>query len=246
MTNYDTYSYSFAEGLKECGIYAGICASISFVFYKSAVMFLILLAGIPFFLAFRKKGYITKRRKELVNEFAETLYLIASNLNAGYSMENSFIESHRDIQLFYGKNCLMAGELLNIQRGLELNISLEELFSEFADRSGAEDIILFADVLSMAKRNGGNIPEVLSNTADRVREKIRTDNDIDLIISEKKLELRIMELVPFLIPIYLEVTSKGYFDSLYVSIEGRILATVCLLTYVAAVFAAERILKIDI
>ncbi len=161
-------------------------------------------------------------------------------------MENAFRESYRDIQLFYGKESLMAAELLNIERGLETNLSLEDLFSEFASRSKAEDIILFADVLSMAKRNGGKIPEVLSDTADRVREKICTDNEIDLIISEKKLELRIMEAVPFLIPVYLEATSKGYFDPLYERIEGRILMTICLALYVAAIYAAERIIQIDI
>lgn len=244
--NYDIYHYSFFEVVKECGIYITICGCIAYVFYKSIIVFLILLTGIPLYLAYRKNVYKENRKKVLVKEFAETLYLIASNLKAGYSIENAFGESYKDIQLFYGKKSLMAAELLNIQRGLEINQSLEDLFLDFAARSQAEDIILFADVLSMAKRNGGKIPEVLSDTADRIREKICTDNEIDLIISEKKLEMRIMEVVPFLIPVYLEVTSRGYFDPLYEKAEGRVLMTGCLLLYGMAVFAAERIIKIDV
>lgn len=244
--DYDCYRFKPVDILKECFFYFVVSGGIAFVFYRSLSVFLVLQVGMPVYFFFRKHSYVEKRRKKLIAEFAETLNLISANIKAGYSMENAFSEGYKDIQLFYGKQSLMAAELLSIKRGLEMNVSLEELFREFADRSHSEDIILFADVLSLAKRNGGKIPEVFSDTADRVREKICTDNEIDLIISEKKLELRIMEVVPFLIPVYLEFTSKGYFEVLYKGISGRVFMSGCLVVYVFAVVIAERIISIDI
>lgn len=105
---------------------------------------------------------------------------------------------------------------------------------------------MFSDVVKSAKRNGGNITEVLSGTADRIRESICVDAEIETIISEKKLELRIMEGMPFLILMYLEVTSVGYFDVLYEGIRGRLFMTIALLLYIAAIILGNKIMKIKI
>ena len=97
-----------------------------------------------------------------------------------------------------------------------------------------------------AKRNGGNITEVLLNTAERIRGGINVDKEIDTLLSEKKLELRIMEIMPFFIMMYLEVTSVGYFNVLYQDYKGRILMTACLLGYMGAVYVGKRILDIEV
>ena len=61
-----------------------------------------------------------------------------------------------------------------------------------------------------------------------------------VLIAEKKLELRMMEVMPFFILIYLGITSVGYFDVLYEGIPGRVFMTVCLAVYIASVILAEK------
>lgn len=244
--NYEKFRYGIKDIILEFGFYCMVCGAVSYVFYKSFMIFALTMPIFPIYLKIQKKKYIHKRKGKLLEEFAESLQIISANLKAGYSVENAFIEAYKDVIVFFKKESLMAAELLLIRKGLEVNRTLEEMVEDFALRSNVEDILLFADALKMAKRNGGNIREVLLDTADIISEKICTDKEIELIISEKKLEFRIMEAVPLLLPVYLEATSKGYFDVLYEGIFGRMFMTSCLIVYVVAIIWGDRILRIDV
>lgn len=244
--DYKEYTLSLKEKAISILVYLGVCGIITFFFYRSLYVFLALIPGIFLFFKYIKKELCERRKKKLKDEFSETLYSVSVNMRAGYSIENAFLEAYRDLMLFYGEKSLMAKEVMRIRKGLEINITLEELVEDLSERSGVEEIKMFGDVMKSAKRNGGNITEVLSSTADRIRESICVDAEIETILSEKKLELRIMEGMPFLILMYLEVTSVGYFDVLYVGIRGRLFMTMALLLYVAAIILGNIIMKIKV
>lgn len=227
-------------------IYGLLDAVFSFFFYRSKIAFIILLLGMPAFMKMYRKELLERRKRQLLSEFSETLCSVSVNIKAGFSLENAFLEAYKDIQLFYGANSLMSEEITRIRKGLELNQTLEEIIEDFSVRSDEDDIKMFSDVLKNAKRNGGNITEVLSNTADRIREKICIDAEIETLITEKKMELRIMEGMPFLILLYLEATSVGYFDVLYEGLTGRLIMTGALAVYLLSAFVGSRIMKIKV
>ncbi len=244
--DYLKYDLSKKEWAMAIGIYALGILAISYFFYRSWVVFLLLSPGFYLFFKYYKNMLIKKRKKKLVEEFSEVLFSVSVNIKAGYSVENAFLEAYKDIKLFYGENSLMADEIMRIKKGMEINITLEDLIEDLAKRSHEKDILLFSEVCKSAKRNGGNITEVLLNTAERIRGGINVDKEIDTLLSEKKLELRIMEIMPFFIMMYLEVTSVGYFNVLYQDYKGRILMTACLLGYMGAVYVGKRILDIEV
>ena len=62
----------------------------------------------------------------------------------------------------------------------------------------------------------------------------------------KRFEQSIMNIIPILIVIYIDLTSPGFFDLMYSTIIGRIIMTVCLVAYIVAVLMAKKILKIEI
>jgi len=243
---YENYKLSRFEWVVGIAIFATGDGVIAFFFYRSVYVVPVLLLFLPLYIQFYKKKLIDKRKKKLLDEFSEVLYSVSISMKAGYSIENAFVEAYRDICLFYGKSSLMAEEIKRIEKGLEINITLEELIEDFAKRSGEKDIILFSEVCKSAKRNGGNTAEVLLNTADRIRRGIYVEKEIETILSEKKLEMRIMEVMPFFILGYLEVTSAGYFSVCYESIYGRVFMTIALLIYVSSIILGQRILKIEV
>ena len=244
--DYKIYKLSKTEYLKGAIIYGCISGGTAYFFYRSAALFLIMLPGFAVFLKLYKNRLKEKRNKKLMEEFSETLGSVSVNMRAGYSIENAFLEACKDIKLFYGEESLMAEEILRIKRGLEINITLEELMDNLAKRSGAEEIEMFSDVCKSAKRNGGNIAEVLTDTAERIRESICVDAEIDNLMAEKKLEFRIMSVMPFVILIYINITSAGYFDVLYEGIFGRVFMTVALLIFAGALILGRKIMRINV
>lgn len=72
------------------------------------------------------------------------------------------------------------------------------------------------------------------------------DTEIDLMLSSRKYEQKIMNAVPFFIIFYLSLTTKGFFAVLYHNPAGILFMTVCLLAYLAAVLLSDRIMAIEL
>ena len=128
-------------------------------------------------------------------------------------------------------------------RELRNNRNLEDLLSEFAVRTQVADIRDFAQVFHIAKRSGGNLPGILKNTADIISDKIEVKREITTMISAKRLEQSIMNVVPFAIILYINFTSPGFFDPLYHNFLGIVIMSVLLAVYMAALFLADRIIQ---
>ena len=60
------------------------------------------------------------------------------------------------------------------------------------------------------------------------------------MIAQKKLEQKVMNVMPVFLLFYLDITSPGYLDVLYHNILGVIFMTICLLGYLASILLSER------
>ena len=242
--SYDKYRLSKSERVKYGLAGIGLAALVAYVFYRSAILFFILL--IPSLcIIYRKKQkeLLERRREELNLQFREMMHAVTAGLQAGYSIENAFIHAHQDICLLYGETSMMARELSYMTRELRNNRNLEDLLSEFAVRTQVADIRDFAQVFHIAKRSGGNLPGILKNTADIISDKIEVKREITTMISAKRLEQSIMNVVPFAIILYINFTSPGFFDPLYHNFLGIVIMSVLLAVYMAALFLADRIIQ---
>lgn len=245
-TDYTKYIFSRHEIMLHLLSGGAFMAMVSWLFYDSVIAWMLLM---PFVIvSFRDKGAsaCVKRKRKLEIEFREVILSVSSNLQAGYSVENAFQESYRDIVLLYGKESVMAGELRLIFRKLNNNIQLEDALVNLADRSGVQDIRDFADIFQIAKRGGGDMRGIIANTAEIIGDKQEIRREIETVVSEKRLEQQIMRCIPFFIIFYISLTTKGYFESLYHNIPGWVLMTGSLVVYAAACRISDKVLNIEV
>lgn len=241
---YDTYKFGVGEIIAT--VFLGLITVMffAFIFYRSAVAAVFLSPIGIYVWKNEQKKKIDKRKKELSVQFKDCIGAVGANLRAGYSVENAFRESLKDIVLLYGDNSYMAVELKHIIQGIRNNVSLEELLLSLGKRSGIADIREFGEVFFIAKRSGGNMSEILVRTGSVIGKKMEMDREIQVLISAKKLEQQIMNVVPFVIIIYISCTSPGFFDVLYHNMLGVCIMTICLLVYLAAYVLAAKIIDI--
>lgn len=244
--DYAHYTFSRQEIVMYLMIGALFNAMISWLFYDSIIAWFLMLP--LFVLSLKEKGIqlCQKRKRKLELEFRDVILSVASNLQAGYSVENAFREAYKDIVLLYGTESVMAGEMRLIFRKLSNNEQLESALLNLAKRSDVQDIRDFADIFSIAKRGGGDMRTIIANTAAIIGDKQEVRREIETVVSEKKLEQQIMKYIPFFIIFYISLTTKGYFESLYHNLLGWIVMTVALLIYMAACKLSDRILQIDV
>lgn len=240
--NYKDYQLTKQEKIMGIFISSGIVLFLAYFFYRNFLAAVVLSpVGIWIFRQIKKQ----KRERRLVKlgiEFKECILCVSANLRAGYSAENAFCQSTQDMVLLFGDKSLIAGELLWIKKGLQNNLSLEELLLDFGERSGLEDIEEFAEVFAIAKRGGGNLPGVITDTVVILSDKLEMQKEIQVLISGRQFEQKIMSMIPFGIVLYVEITTPGYFDILYGNWQGVIVMSICLGIYIVSYKMAQKII----
>ena len=223
-----------------------LCGALDYLFYQNKWLMILAIPVSVIFLKVRKKQLIRERRKNLNYQFKDALNALSVAVQAGYSVENAFKESYRDIYMLYGENSIMAQELYLLTRRLRNNEQLEDILMSLGNRSGVKDIRDFAEVFRIAKRNGGSLSGIISNTAHIIEGKSEVRREINTIMSEKKMEQKIMQIMPFGMMLYVSLTSPGFFEGLYHNLRGVLLMSVCLIVYAAAYVLGDKILKIEV
>lgn len=240
--DYHQYVLTKKEYLIYGMFYIIITALIGYLFYGSFIPVLIFLPGIRIYFKYLRIALKGKRDKELTLQFKELINTISTLLSTGYSLENSIIESKNELISIYG-NSLILNELDQMINKLMLHIPPEDIFSEFASRTDIDHIKTFSDVLSIAKRTGGDLIFIIITTSSSISSHIEIQRDIDTSLSSKKSELYIMSVMPLIIMIYISLTQPGFFEAVYFNIAGIIIMSLCLGFYGLAIFWAYKIIN---
>ena len=241
--DYHKYSWKKGEKVRTIFLCVGVTGVFAYFFYRSFLALIPLSAvGISAFGLIRRQK-LEKAREELAGQFRECILAVAVSLQSGYSVENAFLECRQDMQLMYGQEAPICQELKLIKRGLDINISLEALLVDMAKRSGCQEVAQFAQIFALAKRNGGNMAEIIRNSANQIGRQIELRQEIQMLLGGKKMELTIMKIMPFGILLYIDLGNPGYFESLYHNFVGIAVMTGCLGLYLGAYLLGEHVMK---
>ncbi|MDR2022036.1 MAG: type II secretion system F family protein [Hungatella sp.] len=230
--------YGF-QGLAAAGLFA-------YVFYRSIASFLLFVPMVFIFPMIKKRELKEERLQQLNLEFKEGILLLASFLSAGYSVENAFSASVKELILLYGEEGMVSKEFSHIESQIRMNRSVEQALTEFAGRSGLDDVKNFVEVFAAAKRSGGELVSIISHTAAVIRDKVQVRQEILTMTASKQFEQKIMSIIPFFIVLYIDITSPGFFNIMYSTGIGRVLMTLCMVIYIVAMGIAKRIMRIEV
>ena len=219
---------------------------ICYLFYDSPKAAILLIPmGILDYRRLKKKK-LEKQKQELTLQFKSMIEAIATSLNAGYSLEHSFEAAKKDLSLAYNGQAFIFEELSIILSGLKMNIPLERLLKDFGERSGIDDIRNFANVVMVAKKSGGNLIRIIQKTVNSIGDKISVEQEIETMISAKKLEEKIMLVMPYGIILYLRISSGDFLQVLYHNLLGIMLMTTFLILIYIAQIWADKIMEIQV
>lgn len=140
-----------------------------------------------------------KRQKELLLQFKDMLEALVSSFSAGRNTILAFEDAYKDMRELYGEAACITKELYLIYVGVNQNIILEELLTDFAKRSGLEDIESFANVFEVCNRRGGNMKDIIADTRNIINDKIEIEMNIKTAIAASQNELNIMMVMPLIV-----------------------------------------------
>lgn len=244
--DYSQYKLSMGEYLLAVLMAASVLGMIAYLFYDSWVFAGILSLASLLYPRFRRKQLLRKRKQQLNLQFKQALYSLSSSLGAGRSVENSFRETIHDLRLFYpDEDAYIIREFEIIQKRIENGENIEDALNDLSRRADLPDITNFADVFTMCKRTGGDLVEIIRRTSHIIGDKLEIQQEISVMIAQKKFESGVMSLAPLAIIAFMKFSSTDYMVFLYQG-PGRIVMTVSLILLVLCYFVSQRIMNIKV
>ncbi len=245
VPDYDVYKYEKDEFIKVIAVPVIMIVFLSYVCYNSLFFVIILLPYIPYYIREKRIKLKDARKWKLNLEFRDYINCISTALESGYSIENAIKEAYLDMKLSYSEDALIMREMKQILSALANNRTVEEVFLDFAERSGIDDIKSFADIFATAKRTGGNLILIIKSTADVIHTRVELKRELRTVIASKKYEADIMKIIPFGILIYLRVFSPDMVAALYGNLFGIAFMSVTLLIYLLLCKFSDHVVKIE-
>ncbi len=223
-----------------------VTGMIAFLFYRSLWGMVALPVVFVFLKKAEEKRKLRLRKETLHKEFIEGLKALNSALQAGYSMENAWKETEKELHILYGDTSYVYRELVEINTLVKNNVPIERLILEFALRTGIDDIVQFAEVLAYGKRSGANWEKIIEMTIYRIQEKYETKKEVEVMLAGKRMESLIMCIIPLFLLFFLQMTAGDYMEVLYHNIFGVICMSIALGGYVMAVILAIKTIQIQV
>lgn len=167
MLNYKVYYMSKLEKMLYFLLAFIIGAAVGYLFYGGIgkdefgnptmlthilnIMVSTIVGGIAgkLFLPVRVSQIITKRKRTLNLQFRDMLEALSTSLSAGKNVTDSFKSVYGDLKIQYAEDAFILNEIACILAGINNNIAVEDMLSDFGTRSGIDDISSFADVFSV-------------------------------------------------------------------------------------------------
>ena len=245
VPDYEEYFFSRSEKIRVILIPAAIIVFMAWLCYDSFWFAVLLTPYIPYYVKEKRKKLKEERKWKVNLQFRDSINCISAALESGYSIENAIKEAYLDMKLSYNEDELIMKEMRHIITSLSNNRTVEEVFLDFSERTGIDDIKSFSDIFATAKRTGGNIIYIIKSTADVIHTRVELKRELRTVIASKKYEADIMKIIPFGLLIYLRLFSPDMISALYRNLFGIAFMTVILLIYLLLCKVSDRIVKIE-
>ena len=218
----------------------------AFLFYRSWVALFLGLGFVPLFLQRRKRLLDAENNRQLLCQFQSGIQVVTGALTAGYSVKNAWRFAQKEIQTMYGIQAEFYIALEEMNQKIAMNEPVDLTFYAWAETTGCEDIMNFAEIFCYAHRSGGNLTEIIRETSERLQEKKEILEEIETAVTAKRTEQKLMNLLFPGILLFITVSSPEYVAALYHSASGVLLMSGCLTGYLILVRWSEKIVDIRI
>lgn len=219
---------------------------IAWLFFDSALGLVCIGAIGPLFYLDWKREQRRKQQYQIELQFQTGLVFAAGALEAGYSVENAWKEMETEITRLYGQGAVFATVLRQMNRRVGINEPLEKLVLEMGMQSETEMIREFSDVFYFARRSGGNMTKIMRRTANLIHQRFQIQEEIQLMLASRELELLILHVMPIAVLGYLRFGSSAFLEPLYHNLVGVSIMVACLAIYGVAWWLSRKIIQIGV
>jgi tight adherence protein B len=160
---------------------------------------------------------ISRRRAAFSEQLPDVLQLVAGALQTGFSLPQALDAVVRE------DSQPAAGEFSRALAETRIGGELEVAMNRVADRMDSTDLRWTVMAIRIQRQVGGNLVEVLRNTADTMRERAQMRRQVRALSAEGRLSAYILVALPVLMAGYMFLARPDYIRPLYTTPFGLVM-----------------------
>lgn len=245
--NYDFYDFSRKEKLAFYAGYALSALAVSLLFYRTVFLSPLLLPFMPKVMEYVRSALNDRRRRKLLEEFKDMLFMVSTSIGAGRSIKAAIAEAVPGVENIYGADSRLVPELKDMCQRMEAgNEKDTEVLMDFAVRTGLEDVIDFVNIYSTCKLTGASLIVALNRAASVIIDKMSIDKEIREAVRRKEREGILIFVMPVVVILFLNVFAPDYIGPLYSTAAGRVIMTAVIASNIAIYGMIRKITSVEI
>jgi Flp pilus assembly protein TadB len=183
---------------------------------------------------------ILRRRATFSDQLPDLLQLIASTLQAGFSLPQALDAVVRE------ENQPAAGEFSRALAEARIGADLDTALEAIANRMDSDDLRWTVMAIRIQQGVGGNLAEVLLTIAETIRERAYLRRQVGALSAEGRLSAYILIALPLVVATWLFISSATYMRPLYTTTMGELMLALAVILLLVGTFWMRRVIKVEI
>ena len=202
-------------------------------------------ALIGFLLGYLLPSNYVKRRKArrlrlIEDQLLEALVSMSKSLRAGVGLSQAMEYAGRESSEPLGP------ELLRVVRELQLGADLEVVLEDMNQRIASPDLEIVSSAVVIQRRVGGNLSEILNNTANTIRERKAIRNELHALTAKQRLQGNASALIPVFIAVFFFFVNHDVGKLLFTTTAGNIALAVGIFFELLGIWMVRRFSSIEV
>ena len=183
---------------------------------------------------------ILRRRAAFSDQLPDILQLIASTLQAGFSLPQALDAVVRE------QGPPAAGEFSRALAEARIGAKLEDGLEAVAIRMESDDLHWTVMAMRIQQGVGGNLAEVLHTIATTIRERAAMRRQVRALSAEGRLSAYILVALPLIVATWLFISSATYMRPLYTTTFGEVMLVLATALLVIGALWMHRVIKVEV
>jgi tight adherence protein B len=140
----------------------------------------------------------------------------------------------------------MAQEVDVLVKEYELGTPLDRALDQLSERIPSKTLAGTTLALKVARRSGGNLPEMLESAAIALRELARLEGVVRTKTAEGKAQAVVIGAIPIPLVLLVQHSDPHFFEPLLTTFTGHLVIAAAGALWLVAVLMARKILQVDV
>jgi tight adherence protein B len=198
--------------------------------------FLLSFGGIRLYVHFR----IAKRLAEFNNQLEMVLRLIAGTMKVGLGLRQALVSVVADMP------DPSRIEFMRVVSQTQIGVSLYDALDALNQRMPSQEMRMFAAVVRLQGRTGGNLSTVLDNLAGTIKERRRLDRKMRALTAEARTSKYIITALPVFVGGFIIITEPEMRHGLIGTMVGRGIMVIVVMLLALGWYLFDRLSVIEV